>query len=99
MIITNYHVSITGNDVLILTGGPNSTVIKSLEIISSDSSAEVTIYRKDSSSNVYGSIKVNLEAYNYLMLWEGFISIPKDHTLWVSSVTTGIEVVANVVEL
>lgn len=101
MEILNYHVSTTGNPVQILTGSANSTVVKSLEIINGDSDAVVKIYRKDNSNAPvkYGEITVNLESYNYLMLWEGFIAIPEGHTLWIYSTTTGIEAVANVVEI
>lgn len=101
MNILNYHVKTTGQPVNILTGSSNSTVIKSLELINSSTDATVTIYRMDDSQpqNVYGSIVVNLEAYNYVMLWEGFIAIPEGHTLWISSSESGIEAIANVVEL
>lgn len=102
MKILNYHVSTTGNPVKILAGSTNSTVIKSLEIINNgNSDAVVKIYRNDNSTSLvkYGEITVNLESYNYLMLWEGFIAIPEGHTLWIESPTTGIEAVANVVEI
>lgn len=101
MKILNYHKSTTGNPVQILIGSTNSTVIKSLEIINGDSDAVVKIYRKDDSKTPvkYGEITVNLESYNYLMLWEGFIAIPEGHTLWIESSIVGIEAVANVVEI
>ena len=101
MNILNYHVTTTGQPAQILIGSTNSTVIKSFELINGNSDAVITIYRKDNSPtpNVYGSITVNLEAYNYLMLWEGFIAIPEGHSLWISSETSGIEAIANVVEI
>ncbi len=101
MNILNYHVSTTGNPVKILTGSNGSTVIKSLEIINSDVDSVVKIYREDNSVQPvkYGEITINLESYNYLMLWEGFIAIPEGHSLWIYSDKSGIEAVANVVEL
>lgn len=100
MRITNYHVVTNGEPVRILTGDTNSTVIKSLELISGSTQGEVSIYRKDASISPvkYGEIKVNLEENNYIMLWEGFICIPSGHTLWIESNVVGIEAVANVVE-
>ena len=64
MQVTNYHVkaSITssnppiGTDVLILTGAENTTVVKSLEVISGAENAIANVFRKDSDGNVYGSI-------------------------------------------
>ena len=102
MNILNYHVSTEGNNpVKILTGSNGSTVIKSLEIINGDVDSVVKIYREDSSVNPakYGEIVINLESYNYLMLWEGFIVIPEGHSLWIYSDRLDIEAVANVVEL
>lgn len=101
MDILNYHVATTGNPMQILTGKTNSTVIKSLEIINGSVDAVVKIYRKDSSPVPvkYGEITINMESYDYLMLWEGFIVIPSGHTLWIESEVLEVEAVANVVEL
>ena len=107
MIVTNYKVkaSLTnsnppvGVDTLILTGGENSTVIKSLELISGTEPSIVYIFRKDSKNNVYGTIKIDLKANNYVMLWEGFIAIPPGHTVYLNADSVQVEAVANVVEL
>ena len=107
MLVTNYHVKATltssnppsGEDVLILTGSENSTVIKSLEVISGSESSIVNVFRKDSSGNIYGNIKIDLTAYNYVMLWEGFIAIPQGHQLFINADSQYVEAVANIVEL
>lgn len=107
MIVTNYKVkaSLTtsnppaGVDTLILTGSENSTVIKSLELISGTESSIVYVFRKDSDGNTYGSIKVDLKANNYVMLWEGFIAIPFGHTVYLNADSDQVEAVASVVEL
>lgn len=107
MQVTNYHVKAavtssnppTGADVLILTGAGNSTVVKSLEVISSSENAIVNVFRKDSDGNVYGNIKLDLMAYNYVMLWEGFIAIPSGHQLFINADSQYVEAIANVVEL
>lgn len=107
MNVTNYKVkaSLTnsnppvGVDTLILTGASNSTIIKSLELISGSEQSIVNVFRKDSSGNVYGTIKVDLTAYNYVMLWEGFIVIPAGHELYVNADSNQVEAIANVVEL
>lgn len=107
MIITNYKVKATlttsnpptGVDTLVLTGANNSTVIKSLEIISGNEDSIVNVFRKDENNTPYGNIKLDLSAYNYVMLWEGFIVIPNGHSLWFNADSIQVEAVANVVEL
>ncbi len=100
MNITNHHVKTDGGvETLVLTGSGGSTVIKSLELISGSDAAVVDVVRKDADDAEYGRIRVNLTAYNYVMLWEGFVVIPNGHKLYVSSDSHLIEAVANVVEL
>lgn len=107
MIVTNYRVkaSLTnsnpplGLDTPILTGVENSTVIKSLELISGTESSIAQIIRRDENGNTYGSIKVDLKANNYIMLWEGFIVIPANHTVFLNADSNQVEAVASVVEL
>ena len=84
---------------LILTGAENTTVVKSLEVISGAENAIASVFRKDPDGNVYGSIKLDLTAYNYVMLWEGFISIPPRHQLFINANSQYVEAIANVVEL
>lgn len=107
MVIKNYKVKTslttsnppTGVDTLILTGAENSTVVKSLEILIGNENAIVNIFRKDANDSPYGNIKVDMNAYDYIMLWEGFIAIPSGHTLWINASSNQVEAVANVVEL
>lgn len=107
MQVTNYHVKAAvtssnppaGTDVLILVGAENSTVVKSLEVISGAENAIANVFRKDSDGNVYGKIKLDLTAYNYVMLWEGFIAIPSGHQLFINADSQYVEAIANVVEL
>lgn len=88
-----------GADVLILTGAENSTILKSLEIIAGTENAIVNVFRKDTAGTVYGNIKLDLTAYNYIMLWEGFIAIPSGHTLSINADSSQVEAIASVVEL
>lgn len=88
----------TGVDVLILTGAALGTTVKSLEIIAGAENSIITIFRKDSNNNVYGAAKVNLEAQDYLMLWEGFIVIPAGHKLYINADSAAVEAIASVAE-
>lgn len=103
MKVTNHHVKTTteNGEVQILTGSSNSTVVKSLEIISGSDPSVINIYRKtgDNGDSKYGEIKLDLAANNYVMLWEGFIAIPSGHKLLISANKAGIEAIASVVEL
>ena len=107
MQVTNYHVKAAvtssnppaGTDVLILAGAENSTVVKSLEVISGAENAIANVFRKDSDGNVYGNIKLNLTPYIYVMLCECFIAIPSGHQLFINADSQYVEAIASVVEL
>ena len=107
MNVTNYKVKAKltnsnppiGIDTLVLTGSENSTVIKSFELISGVEPTIVYVFRKDLDGNIYGNIKVDFKANNYLTLWEGFVVIPYGHTLYINANSNQLEAVANVVEL
>lgn len=90
---------ITPNDVELLTGSDNGTVVKTLEIISGEESAVLKIIRKDVTNSVYATINVDLKANDYLILWEGFFLIPSGHKLIINADSNEITVVANVIEM
>lgn len=91
--------TIVGVQIPLLTGVSNGTIVKTLEIISGESSSILHIIRKDAAENVYADIKVDLKANDYLVLWEGFFIIPYQHKLIISADSDDINVVANVIEM
>lgn len=88
-------------DVIILTGVVNSTVIKSLEISNPSANvATVTIKRKTASAVEYLPIELELAPHTYLIMFDGCqVVIPSEHTLILNSDEETVSVVANVVEL
>lgn len=87
------------NEVLLLTGVSGSTIVKSLQLINSDESCTAYIIRKNENDLIYSSIRVDLKANDYLILWQGFFVIPSGHSIWFSSNSLGCKIVANVVEM
>lgn len=102
-----------GQNVLLLAGATNGTIVKSLEIITKDESCVVHISRAQPpaggfpgspteaqiESYSYATVKVDMKAYDYLVLWEGFFVIPANHRLYIKSTSTLCTIVANVVEM
>lgn len=86
-------------EITLLTGAVKGTVVKSLEVINGNESSILNVIRKDISNITYATIKVDLKANDYLVLWEGFFLIPYGHTLCVSGDSNNITVVANVIEM
>lgn len=100
-------------NVLLLAGTSNGTIVKSLEIITEDESSIVHISRVEPpvggfsdppteaeiEGNSYASVKVDMKAHDYLVLWEGFFVVPANHRLYIKSTSTLCTVVANVVEM
>lgn len=107
MQVTNYRAKAeltgsnppAGKDILVATGTENTTVIKSFEVMAGTESAIVEVFRKDDKGNVYGAIRLNLTAYNYVMLWEGFVALPAGHSLYINADSVQVEAVCNAVEL
>lgn len=100
----NYNVSgmISGEQaqqVLVLTGVQNGTIIKSLQIITGNESCIVNVIRKGIDNNTYADIKLDLKANDYLVLWQGFFVIPYGHKLYIKADSNLCKVIANVVEL
>lgn len=109
MVIRNYKVKgsvtipsagePTANDVEILTGSAKSTIVKSLEINAGSEDSIVYVIRKDDTNTEYSKIKLDITAYNYVVLWEGFFVIPSGHKLILNADSNEIECIANVVEM
>lgn len=104
LLFKNYSLSIDkiNEEKLLLNGALNSTVVKSLEIITGDESCTVNIIRKKNiggNLQQYATIKTDLKANDYLLLWEGFFVIPINHSIYVSCNSSKCKVIANVVEL
>lgn len=87
------------NDVEILIGSTKSTIVKSLEINAGSEDSIVYIIRRDGSDNEYSKIKIDLKAYNYAILWEGFVVIPYGNKLILNADSNEVECIANVVEM
>lgn len=104
LLFKNYSVSVDdiNQEKLLLNGVANSTVVKSLEIISGDQACTVSVIRKKNVNNIlqqYATIKTDLKSYDYLLLWEGFFVIPNGHSIYISCNSKKCKVIANVVEL
>lgn len=108
MNITNYSKksSVTGivpDKIVILTGTSGGTIVKSLQIITDNESccAQIIRQRRDNYNNYepYATIKVDLKANDYLILWQGFFVIPAGDRLSFQADSNYCRVVANVVEM
>lgn len=100
----NYNASVNSIDEEknLLYGATNSTIVKSLEIITGNQSCTLNIIRKKQNSSSweeYANIKIDLKANDYLLLWQGFFVIPYTHGIWIKSNSKKCKVIANVVEL
>lgn len=91
---------VTAEQVLLLTGASGSTIVKSLQIITGNESCCVEIIRKTSdNATPYATIKLELKANDYLLLWQGFFIIPNNHLLTFKADSNKCTIVANVVEM
>lgn len=99
-----------GESQLLLVGTSNGTIVKSLEIITGNESCYVEVIRTDgtegsspSENNIasksYATIKIDMKANDYLVLWEGFFVIPRNHRLYVKADSVHCRAVASVVEM
>jgi hypothetical protein len=90
---------VTMNDVQILAGAANDTIIRSLTIYNNDSADSVVyIKRADTFGSVYFSIKIFLPANSSRVLWDDFIVIPDGHKLLMASDSNDTEVVVSCFE-
>lgn len=90
----------TAEEVTLLTGAEGSTIVKSLQIITGNESCYIEVIRKTGdNSSPYATIKLELKANDYLLLWQGFFIIPKNHLLTFKTDSNKCTVVANVVEM
>ena len=108
MVIKNYAVNgaiqmvsevPVGQDVIVLTGKLNGTIVKTLELNCKTEGSIINIIRKNQDNQVYSTIKIDLLPYQYVLLWEGFIVIPYNHKLIINADSELLECVANVVEM
>lgn len=91
---------INAEQMLLLTGASGGTIVKSLQIITGNESCYIEIIRKTSSeASPYATIKLELKANDYLLLWQGFFIIPNNHLLTFKTDSNKCTVVANVVEM
>ena len=94
-----------GQEVELLVGGTNGTVVKSLEVITGNESCYVEVIRRKSATvefpdgEEYARIKLDMKAYDYLVLWEGFFVIPQGHRLTFIADSESCRLVANAVLL
>ena len=89
----------TAQEVQILTGASEGTIVKTLELVNpSSASCNVDVIRKDAGGTAYATIPVGMKANDYLVLWEGFYAIPSGHTLWIKANSAQCVAVASVIE-
>jgi hypothetical protein len=101
---TNYSSSVDSmsDEKNLLYGASNSTIVKSLEVITGNESCTLNVIRKKQNASVweeYANIKIDLKANDYLLLWEGFFVIPSGHGIWIKCNSKKCRVIANVVEM
>lgn len=90
----------TINEVVLLIGASNGTIVKSLQIITGNESCHLKIKRKKNNSNIpYAVIEIELKANDYLLLWQGFFVISNGDILSFQADSNFCTLVANVVEM
>lgn len=90
----------TINEVVLLTGASNGTIVKSLQIITGNESCYLKIKRKKNNSDTpYAIIEIELKANDYLILWQGFFVISNGDILSFQVDSNFCTLVANVVEM
>lgn len=100
----------TAKSTRLLTGALKGTIVKSLEIMTGNESCYVEIIRTSGnegnnpteetiSQNSYATIRIDMKANDYLVLWEGFFVIPNGNKLYFKSDSTQCKAVVNYVEM
>lgn len=100
----------TAKSTRLLTGTLKGTIVKSLEIMTGNESCYVEIIRTSGnepdhtteeviSQNSYATIRIDMKANDYLVLWEGFFVIPYGKKLYFKSDSTQCKAVVNYVEM
>lgn len=97
--VTIDGLNVTMNDVLIMTGAVNDTIIKSLTVINNDTTDSVVyIKRRDASDVVYQTIKIFLPANQSRILWDDFHVLEEGHDLVLQSDSNDTEVIVSCYE-
>ncbi len=97
--VTIEGLTVTMNDVQILAGAANDTIVRSLTIHNNDAGDSVVyIKRADTFGSVYHTIKVFLPLNSTRVLWYDFIVIPEGHKLIMASDSDDTEVVVSCFE-
>ena len=97
--VTVDGLTVTMNDVQILAGAANDTIVRSLTIINNDSADSVVyIKRRDASDVVYQTIKLFLPAGALRVLWNDFHVLEEGHDLVLQSDSDDTEAVVSCYE-
>lgn len=97
--VTIVGTTVTPNDVLVMTGAVNGSLIKSLELVNTDAyDAVVHIKRRDGSDVVYQDIKVDILPFKTVMLWDDFNVLNSGHDLILTSDSNDIDIVVTCFE-
>ena len=104
MVIKNYGVTGVvdegvGVNVDLLTGVTNGSIVKTLAITAGSEACVCYIKRATPGDTVYHTIKVDLEPYAYVELWNGFYVVEAGYKLKINADSTQCKVTADVVEL
>lgn len=101
----------TAKSTRLLTGALKGTIVKSLEIMTGNESCYVEIIRTNGNEGnnnpseeqitqySYATIRIDMKANDYLVLWEGFFVIPSGNKLYFKSDSTKCKAVVNYVEM
>lgn len=70
---------------LISSGSHSGYVIRTLQLSAYQNNGQIRIARVDGLNNILFEIIININAYNYLLLWQGFIYLPANVGLYIRS--------------
>lgn len=75
-------------------------VVRTLQLCAGSQSGQVYISRINTQGNVLFEIPININAYNYLLLWQGFIYLPANVMLCVRTdmLSSGVSVWASAID-
>lgn len=78
----------------------SGVVVRTLQLCAGSQSGQVYVSRISTQGNVLFEIPINLNAYNYLLLWQGFIYLPANVMLCVRTdmSASGVSVWASAID-
>lgn len=94
------HVTVSSADqeeTLLASAGANPRIARTLEIIGCDTPCVAHVIRKQDNA-VYADIRIDLQAYDYILFWDGEIVILADTELSFKASVAGASAVLHYTE-